>query len=145
MLSYAGSNYVLHRLSDALDLINGLISMEAGNLAYSSNSIRLYGIRYTLGIFCDRPILGVGIGNVFCDSGVVSLIASVGILGTMAWFIYLLSWVGIEWKLKLQLIVACFTLYVLPNLFANSIECMFLIIIPFLMQAYKKNILEVRL
>ena len=142
LLNYSGSNYILTRLSDAFNLINGLVNMDVNTLGYSSNSIRLFGISYTLGIFADRPILGVGLGNVFCDSGVVSLIASIGIIGTTVWIIYLLQWAEGRKEFRLYSIIFFCAIYILPNIFANSVESMFLIMMPFLMLTYKKNILE---
>lgn len=86
----AADDYYASRLEgfirDAELILSGKSSFSAG--AVTSAKVRILGIVETWRAFCERPLFGLGLGTAYCHSGVVSLLANVGLAGTGLWIYY---------------------------------------------------------
>lgn len=77
-------NLVLIRISSSIQAIIDYLSGQS--IIYTSEGTRLVGVIMTLKAWCYRPLLGLGIGTLMCFSGVVSILATIGILGFIIWY-----------------------------------------------------------
>lgn len=59
---------------------------QTGKMMYSSEGTRMGSIQILLKAWKERPLLGLGIGTTFCFSGIVSIMATVGLLGLVLWY-----------------------------------------------------------
>jgi hypothetical protein len=61
------------------------------DLPGKSEVIRLYSIYNNFCIFLYRPLYGVGLGSLYCYSGLVSTLSNIGLLGLFCWCFALTS------------------------------------------------------
>lgn len=127
------NNYLLRRVGISLQQLMAIIS-ESGTLIYSSEAIRLSGIVYDLKLLAERPLFGFGLGSVSCNSGIVTMLVNVGIVGFGTWY-YMLN---VYANLKNSLDERVFLIYVaiLPSIFLNDYETIFCIAIPIIARCF---------
>ena len=90
-----------------------------GKISAYSEIVRFVSIFDTLRDFCNRPIFGLGCGVEWAHSGIVSMLSSIGILGSYFWWrISLFS------KQRKTFNVLMVILVILPNLLCGSIDMM---------------------
>lgn len=112
----AGSIFYLDRLAEVFYQINNALnSSYVIGVDFSSEASRLIGMFESLSAFFSRPIFGLGLGTVYCVSGLVSILSNVGIAGFLCWFILLSRTV---YKLPV-FVTACL---LLPILFTNDLS-----------------------
>lgn len=118
-------SYLSTRLNRSLLQFSGFSDSDFDT---SSEGIRYMGIYHCFSVFINRPFFGVGMGCVTCVSGIVSLLVSIGSVGTIA-YINLIMPKMQTGKLDKYFIVTF--LVIVPNLFLNDLGTMFAAIIPF--------------
>lgn len=137
------NNYLLRRIGLSLQQLQVIVS-GVGTLMYSSEAIRLSGIIYDLKLFIQRPFLGFGLGAVSCNSGIVTMLVNVGILGFLAWYFVLNKYMSI----KNSFSETIFSMYIviLPSIVLNDYETIFCIVIPIVLRCFsyltESNVLD---
>lgn len=132
-INYASSSSyeVLNRIAEAiLQIKKGIMGSYILGTDYSSEASRLIGgiISFKAGL--SRPIFGLGLGTVYCVTGLIAIFANIGISGLVLW-IYLLFGVFTT-KIKRTAVLAL----LLPVLFCNDLytlyDTSYILIIPLL-------------
>ena len=137
-------NYICFMIPDSeiVTRINEALKFEQaysnGIPKYSSTGIRFTGIKHTFNIFLERPLFGIGLNQINCDSGIVSSLCCFGLLGTGAWIIFLIQSFKLK-KIYVEYIILCLAIIVFPNIFLNTFDHLFLLVIPFLLSCYNKK------
>lgn len=126
------SNYALHRLGLAVHQLENIFSSNA--VTYSSEGIRFAGINYDFQLFLKRPLFGVGLGAVSCNSGIITFLVNAGILGVVFWIRSLRKMVVGEDKRGFALLIE---ILLLPNLILNDYETILCMIIPVICFVYE--------
>ena len=78
------SNY-WERVQNSMNMI--LNFDENKTYEINSENIRIYNIMFNLKIFFRHPILGIGVGTTYCQSGIVTSLAYFGILGLVTYWV----------------------------------------------------------
>lgn len=89
--------YVLSRNQYYLERVTGLVEdlsliFSGGRVSQggiTSSFARMYSLTDTFMSFIHRPLLGIGIGTAYCHSGVVAILANIGIIGFIMWLRFL--------------------------------------------------------
>lgn len=142
-LAFAGASpiNVLNRTAEAVVQIkNGLSGMFILGRDYSSEASRLIGgiLSFKAGMNC--PLFGLGLGTVYCVTGLIAIFANIGICGLLLWIVMLFRVYikPIGWEL------ICIVL--LPVLFCNDLytlyDTSYLLILPLLSMCVNNNIGE---
>lgn len=125
LLSFVDSdNYFLNRLALS---INEFMGMSNGAFTNSSEGIRFLGISQCWKVFIERPLFGVGYTELVCLSGLVTMLVSIGLIGTYLWCKINLSFSDVTIRKGWIILVI---VIVLPNLLLNDVETMLSIFIP---------------
>lgn len=105
---------------------------------WGSGTFRANSIYYALVSFSQAPILGVGIGTVYCHGLFFQLISNVGILGVILFF---LSYLNLFKKFKFNIfkILICFFLFMASSLIQSFTSPYFMIVV-FSCLIYKKSL-----
>ena len=121
--------YMIQRLGRAVQQL--LTIVEGGqNLVYSSEAIRFSGIIYDLKLWLQRPIFGLGLGTVLCNSGIVTFLCNAGLSGVICWFLVLCRFSNMSGE-TLRNAVFVAELWLLPSLILNDYETILGLVIPF--------------
>lgn len=125
-----GDNYFISRLSLSNEEFDGFSS---GEFSKSSEGIRYIGIYYCLEAFKNRPLFGVGISNLTCLSGLVSLLTTIGVIGSYFWLklCTLFANTTISKSFVPMLIVL-----ILPNILLNDVGTMLSFSMPFVFSIF---------
>lgn len=81
----------------------------------TSSKVRLYGILKTFTAYLSRPLFGLGLGTAYCNSGLISLLSNIGLLGTIAWIVYMKSFLPSE-RVGTRAILLFIIVLLLPNI-----------------------------
>lgn len=101
------------------------IITDIGNIkqfGVSSEAIRIYSIVYNMGIFIKYPFFGIGLGVSQSYSAISSILVSIGIIGSIAYFLFWNRLYKIYFKKNIFLL--CFIL-IIPFLFSSGIEILY--------------------
>lgn len=128
-------NYFLNRIGVAGQQLSIMLNGSMKNLKYSSEAIRFSGIVYDFKLFIKRPLFGVGMGVVVCNSGIISMLCNIGIVGFIAWF-YSITSFYIRKELKTRCIIYAFLIAILPNVILNDYETLQNLAIPIVAYIY---------
>ena len=127
------NSYILYRTIDALKQIS---QASAGTYTigvdFGSVASRLIGIIESFKSYTVRPIIGLGLGTVYCLSGLVSILANIGLIGFIIW-IRLLT--VSYFKLNLLLTISLLSPILLTNDLSSLYDTAYIAIIPFLFLA----------
>lgn len=119
---------------------------SGGIISYNnitSSKVRLYGILETFKAFCERPLFGFGIGTAYANSGIVSMLADVGIITAIIWCILSMN-IGQNAKYKKKSILLFISVMLLPNVLKGGFNMMYasysiLICLMINSEVYKSN------
>lgn len=75
---------VLNRLGNTFSAI--IAFFTGSNIVYTSESTRILSIFITGKAWLTRPLFGLGIGTTVCFSGIVSILATIGVVGFLLWY-----------------------------------------------------------
>lgn len=128
-------NYFLNRVG--LSLERFAFDSTLSQYDNSSEGIRFLGIAQCINVFLERPLFGTGIGAVVCVSGIFSMLAGIGLIGTIAWYLVQIRFCGYKFT---QHIIDCLIILVLPNLFLNDFGTMYCLAIPFALFLLTKRV-----
>lgn len=73
------------------------------------------GITETLKGFFERPLFGLGLGTAYCNSGIVSLLSNIGLVGTGLWAYHYLRF-GISNRKAGRILAVFVAVLILPNI-----------------------------
>lgn len=128
------NNYIFNRIGVAVkELKNILVNSNRGS--YNSEAIRFTGIIYDIKLFLKRPLFGVGLGAVSCNSGIITFLANAGILGVGIWFAMIDRFCIIS-KTTIKEHIFLLEILLLPNIILNDYETIFCLIIPLISISY---------
>lgn len=122
--SFADSAYFLMRLNTSLNEFSGFAD---GSFSSSSEGARFLGIYQAINVVYDRPLLGIGVGCIPCLSGIISIAASIGVLGLVA---YLYLYKQLLVKANVDIFFLILFVVIIPNLLLNDLITMFSLGIP---------------
>ena len=74
--------------------------------------------------FFERPLLGIGLGTAYCNSGIVSLLSNIGVAGTLAWIYYCLRF-GDGDRKPLKLCIVFLAMFILPNILKGGMGMLY--------------------
>ncbi|SDJ26476.1 hypothetical protein [Proteiniclasticum ruminis] len=99
-------DYFLTRFERVLTFVSkGTISTD------SSEAARLNTVIESFKVFLKRPIFGIGLGTTFAYGFIPSILATMGLTGTLVWYYIIFKQIGnIRINTKYFSIVSCFTL-----------------------------------
>ncbi len=127
-------NYIIRRIGRAAEQV--LLSLQSSsNNQYSSESIRFTGIFYDLRMWLKKPLIGFGFGTLVCNSGIVTMLVNVGLIGVILWFLFLLFF-GKSGKNTCREVVFLVEIWILPSLILNDYETILCLVIPLLLLLY---------
>jgi hypothetical protein len=132
---------VFRRVATSITQIrSGISGSYLENRTYSSEASRLIGSIISLRAGLSRPLFGLGIGTTYCFSGLVSIIANIGLIGLFLWLYMLFrAYVGkINWKLGCCVLLPVLLLSDLYTLYDTG----YLIIIPLMAFSSGKNAVD---
>lgn len=89
------SEYFMGRLTDAFFVINMLVSnmsvLTIGNEGIGSTIARFTSIIDNAAVFCDRPLLGLGLGMQWAHDTTIELLVNIGVLGVYTLYRFFIS------------------------------------------------------
>ena len=141
----SSNNELLKRIGRTLILIFDYSQYGQDDLIITSEYIRISSIYECIGLFLDRPILGLGLASTHCYSGVVTFLSNVGLLGLLfigGYYYYLLYSIEIKirniktTKVDIDIILAMLLLWILPNLMANNLYTMINLVNPIVLMCF---------
>ena len=120
----SSNNYIVKRIGRALQQFSAIFMNSQAELLTGSEASRFTGMSYLLQMLKYRWLLGYGLGVLSCMSGIVTMVAGIGILGAIAWFNCVFK-LTITYKndYKYKILFAVFVL-ILPNLILNDYMAM---------------------
>lgn len=77
-----------HNYTRLLNVIGILSENSNGKVTLGSEGIRLLSMAEAIRAFLTRPFCGIGIGSAYVYSGILSLLQTIGLIGTSILFIY---------------------------------------------------------
>ncbi len=85
LIVFLSFNYasIKERFDSIFDILNG-------DKSNTSNYIRITSIFNNLNVFSKHMLLGFGVGSVYCFSGIVTILANIGIIGSL-YFVYFVN------------------------------------------------------
>lgn len=83
-----GSIVILNNSTMLFQKINIFLESDT---SYSSGFFRKQSIEYAWNNFKFSPLIGLGIGTVYCHSGLVQILSNIGILGTLSFIAFHIS------------------------------------------------------
>jgi hypothetical protein len=120
------NKYYMGRLSgfvtDAAAIFSGKSSFSREMV--TSSKVRLLGMSETMKAFFERPLLGIGLGTAYCNSGIVSLLSNIGVAGTLAWIYYCLRF-GDRDRKPLKLCIVFLAMFILPNILKGGMGMLY--------------------
>lgn len=120
------NEYYMGRLSgffaDSAQILSGVTSFSREMV--TSSKVRLMGITETLKGFFERPLFGLGLGTAYCNSGIVSLLSNIGLVGTGLWIYYCVRF-GISNRRVSQILAIFFAVLILPNVIKGGLGMLY--------------------
>ncbi|MDC1532084.1 hypothetical protein N8473_05230 [Amylibacter sp.] len=124
------NSYFLYRVSDALTQMSlAFTRTYIIGLDFSSSASRLIGIFESFMSYTARPFLGLGIGTTYCVSGIVSILANIGLIGFIVWIRVLTVH---YYRLNLLLIISLMLPVTLTNDLSTLYDTAYVALIPLL-------------
>lgn len=125
ILDFGNGIYMMERLKDALCTImmamNGHWKIFTGY--FGSNQVRMVSMAETFKLIIKRPLFGFGIGTIGSHSQLATLMSSIGILGTVAWYKFSFHSDIMYYKnLMPKIIIIC---YLIANILAGGDKLIF--------------------
>lgn len=118
-------NYFISRLSLSTEELN---SFSSGEFSKSSEGARYIGMYYCMEAFLYRPFFGVGISNLTCLSGLISLLTNIGLIGAYLWLKMCAIFANTNFS---KCVVPMFVVIILPNIILNDIRTILSFATPF--------------
>ena len=125
----SSSNYTVKRIGFAIKQFE-IVLKNGKSYTISSEAIRFTGIVYDLRILLQRPIFGFGLGSLTCNSGIVTLLVGVGMLGFIAWYIMMMELCFDKTTTNNN--VFFWEVMILPSILLNELLTVMCLIIPFI-------------
>lgn len=140
-------NYLVHRIGLAIQQFQVISGGTFTNLVAGSESSRFSGINYSISMLAERPLLGFGIGVLKCISGVAMMATGLGILGLMAYVIFMLKLAFLN-EIDFRKVMFFVFVVIVPNLILNDFSVFLELELPFIcivfgVNHYKKTTLSV--
>lgn len=133
-VSFTDSSYFLMRINASLNDFSGFTD---GSFSSSSEGSRFLGIYQAISVVCERPLIGIGLGCIPCLSGIISIAASIGMLGLVA-YLYLYKYLLIKSNVDIPFLILF--VIVIPNLLLNDLITMFSLGIPMAIYSLSNSI-----
>ena len=130
---YSSNNYIVKRLGFAVKQFE-IVIRYGTSYTISSEAIRFTGIIYDLKILFKRPIFGFGLGALTCNSGIVTLLVGVGILGFITWY-FMMKKLCFK-RNSFKNTVFFWEVMILPSVLQNELLTVMCLIIPLLCIVY---------
>ncbi len=125
VFSILNSEYYMSRISgffaDMGTIFGGNIVIGS---SVTSSKVRMYGISETMKAFFERPLWGIGAGTAFCNSGLVSALANVGMGGLLLW-IWNCFYIGKITLQKGKKVLLFLFLLLLPNVLDGGLDMIY--------------------
>ena len=123
----SSNNYIIRRIGFAFKQLE-IIWNYGVSYTISSEAIRFTGIITDIKLLLNRPLLGFGLGALTCNSGVVTLLIGVGIVGFAAW--YAIYFMLCFEKKNVKHIVLFWGVMIIPNIIQNELLTIMCMVIP---------------
>lgn len=132
------NNYLTERIKFARKMITIMMGSSL-NWVYSSEAIRFIGIIQSVRYLAKRPLFGLGMGQLTCDSAVVTLFSNIGIIGGIIW-LFIVYYINKKTKEKTGKYLVFFILvYIAPNLMLNDLQTLYMTQMIALLYFYPDN------
>lgn len=111
-----------------------------GNIAFNSESVRIYSSLDMLRVFVYRPLFGAGLGTTYGFSSLFSFLSNFGIIGVISYFTVWKNFIGkFKYRNLLFLIVPLFVSFIIHGSINTFVFPQYLLIL--LMIYYANNVL----
>lgn len=138
LIEWLPNNYLTERIKFASKMITIMMGSSL-NWVYSSEAIRFIGIIQSIRYLAKRPLFGLGMGQLTCDSAVVTLFSNIGIVGGIIW-LFIVYYINKETKEKsIKYLVFFILVYIAPNLMLNDLQTLYMTQMIALLYFYPDN------